>query len=432
MPAKLQSTLITSLTSHIHQSQREVTILFTDIEASTRYWGNRGNVKGRLMVDRHNRLLIPIVRHFGGRVVKTIGDAIMAIFEQPEQALKAATAIQQALEQERNNDTAFDTHVRIGLHIGEALVEQNDVFGDVVNVAARIVNEAEADEVLISGRLARRLDKEQFKRNKKGGFTPKGKHQRVALYRCHWQQHEELLSQLKTKPFTPLGLGQSVEMLAYLLLILGGLYFFHLHYLRYLLADNESLALLFLNPGTMSWRYWYLTLPAILISAALLWRAIRINALPTRALKLLKGSATGSLLFMLLYTLGNQLPTNAPLHFNQSLYASHHLFVEIRADAATIRQSPDPQSEALLQLPRNTLLLLSSVRKIDNTEWNRVLIDEGEYGWVERVREAQIGVAEERISWAEKFILRYGDIYLLLLVIPAVVWGYRSFHVRPQ
>jgi class 3 adenylate cyclase len=432
MPVNLQSILITSLTNRIHQSQREVVVLFTDIEDSTRFWDNRGNVKGRLMVDRHNRLLTPIVRHFRGRVIKTIGDAIMAMFEQPEQALRAATAMQQALEQERGRDPRFNIHIRIGLHNGEAIVEHNDVFGDVVNVAARIVNEAQGDEILISGRLARRLDKGQFRRNKKGGFTPKGKRRRIALYSCHWQQHDDLLQELRLKPLTPLGPRQSVEMLGYLLVLFAGLYFFHLFYLRYLLADNEALALLFLNPGTMLWRYWYLTLPATLLCAALLWRAMRINAVPTRALKALKGAAVGTLLYISLYALSSLLPAQAPLHFNQSLYTSHHLFVEIRAESAIIRETPDPQSEALLQLPRNTLLLLSDIRRVGNTVWNRVLVDEGNFGWVERVRPAQLGAAEQRISWAGKFSLRYGDIYLLLLVIPGVIWGYRSFQVRPQ
>jgi class 3 adenylate cyclase len=432
MPGKMQSTLIKSLTNHIQQSQREVTILFTDIEESTRYWGNRGNLKGRLMVDRHNRILLPIVRQFHGRVVKTIGDAVMALFTKPEHALSAAIAMQQALQQERENDRQFGIHVRMGLHIGEAIVERDDVYGDVVNVAARIENEAEADEILISGRLARRLDKQQFKRSKKGGFTPKGKHRRIALYRCHWQHHEDLLQKVKLRPLTPLGLGQSIEMVAYLLTIIATFYFIHLNYLRYLLADNETLALLFLNPGTMLMRYWYLTLLGTLLAASLLWRAMRINAVPTRALKALKGGAAGGLLFMLLYLTSWLVPQGDPLGFNRSLYSSHHLIVELRQDNTAIREAPNSSAGILLQLEAGTLLLLSDIRRIDKTVWNKVLVDKGRYGWVERVQHARLGAAERRISWAEKFTLRYGDLYLLLLVLPAVVWGYRSFHVRPQ
>ncbi len=431
MPGKMQSTLITSLTNHIQQSQREVTILFTDIEESTRYWGNRGNLEGRLMVDRHNRILLPIVRQFRGRVVKTIGDSVMAMFEQPEHALNAAIAMQQALEQARREDRDFRIHVRMGLHIGEAIVERDDVYGDVVNVTARIESEAEGDEILISGRLARRLDKTHFPRSKKGGFTPKGKHRRIALYRCHWQQHDDLLHQLKLKPLTPLGLRQSIEVVGYLLVIIATLYFIHLSYLRYLLADNETLALLFLNPAEMLWRYWYLAMLLMSLAAALLWRAMRINAVPTRVLKGLKGGAAGGLAFMLLYQLGSLLPADDPLGFNHSLYSSQHLIVEIRQDGSAIREAPDRNAALLIAQDAGSLLLLADIRRVEGTLWNKVLIDRGRYGWVERVQPAQLGVAERRISWAEKFTLRYGDLYLLLLALPGLIWGYRSFHVRP-
>jgi class 3 adenylate cyclase len=76
-----------SIVRQIHRSRRPVTILFTDIEDSTRYWDTYGDVKGRLMVDQHNRLTFPVVKRFGGRIIKTIGDAIMASFKDPEDAV---------------------------------------------------------------------------------------------------------------------------------------------------------------------------------------------------------------------------------------------------------------------------------------------------------------------------------------------------------
>ncbi len=431
MPGKMQETLIRSLSSHIHQSQREVTILFTDIEDSTRYWGNRGNIQGRLMVDRHNRILLPIVRQFHGKVIKTIGDSVMAMFNQPEHGVSAAIAMQQALQQAREQDRQFRIHVRIGLHIGAAIVESDDVYGDVVNVAARIETEAAGDEVLISGRLARRIDKEKFRRNKKGGFTPRGKHQRIALYRCHWQQHENLLRGIKLKPFTPLGMQQSIEMLGYVLATIGVFYFVHLHYLRYLLADNETLALLTLNPALMLGRYWYFTLLCCLISSVLLWRAMRINAIPYRVLKAIRAAAAGGVLFVLLHTLSTLLPMEKMANFGSHFYASHHLFVEVQQDNAAIHQAADSESAIIMHQDAGSLLLLSNVRRNGDTLWNRVLIDEGRFGWIKRIQPARIGIAESRISRAEKFTLRYGDLYLLLLALPGFIWGYRSFRVRP-
>lgn len=432
MPGKMQSTLVSSLTRHIQQTQREVTILFTDIEDSTRYWGNRGDINGRLMVDRHNRTLFPLVRQFRGKVIKTIGDSVMAMFDRPEDAVSAAIAIQQALQQAREEDRSFRIRVRIGLHTGEALVEHNDVFGDVVNVTARVESEAEGDEILISGRLAKCINKEKFKRRKKGGFTPKGKHQRIALYQCDWRHHDNLLQGLKLKSFTPLGSRQSMEMLGYALMLVSALYYFYLHYLRYLLADNETLALLALNPAIMLQRYWYVTLAFFLLSSALLWRAMRINAIPYRMFKLLKGGAAGGLLFIALHTLSGWLPLAGVPGFERGFYDSHHLFVEIQQDNAAIHQAADSDSTIMMQQNSGTLLLLSDVRRNGDTVWNKVLVGEERYGWIKRIQPARLGIAESRISRAGKFTLRFGDLYLLLLALPGLVWGYRSFRLRPM
>jgi class 3 adenylate cyclase len=88
-----------ALVNLIIKSQRSVTILFTDIVDSTHYWGRKGDVRGRLMVDQQNRLIFPVVKKFRGKVVKTIGDAVMATFTNRENAVRAAIGIQQVLSE---------------------------------------------------------------------------------------------------------------------------------------------------------------------------------------------------------------------------------------------------------------------------------------------------------------------------------------------
>lgn len=428
---KMHSTLVRSLTNQIHLTQREVTILFTDIEDSTRYWGNRGNLAGRLMVDRHNRILLPIIRQFRGKVVKTIGDSVMAQFDQPDAALHAAIAIQQALQQARHTDSRFRIHVRIGLHIGEGIVEHHDVYGDVVNIASRIESEAVADEVLLSGRLLRRLNKGGFTIHKAGGFTPKGKHRRIALYRCHWQQHEDLLPRLKLQPLTPLGGRQAASVAGYLLTLVACLYLFHLNYLRYLLADYEGMALLFLNPATMLLRHWYITLLLISASTLALWRLLRVRAIPSRLFKLLKGAAAGGLLFTLLNGVAQVVPLHAVPLLEHAIIESRHLFVEVLQDGAVIYEAPTRDAAVLQHERKGSLLLLADWRRTGNAVWNKVLVDEARYGWLQRIQPADIGVPQQRISRADKFTLRYADLLLLILALPAAVWGYLSFHIRP-
>ena len=188
------STIISNTSRQIKSSKRNVTILFTDIEESTNYWHKFGDVEGRLMVDRHNRLLFPVVGKFKGRIIKTIGDSIMAAFGTPEQAIKAAIAMQQTMAMERQGDDSFRIKIRIGIHTGEAIVEQGDVFGDVVNVASRVESVSKGNQILISQTTVARIDDEYaFIFKKRGRFTPKGKDRGLVVYTCDWKNHPLLI-----------------------------------------------------------------------------------------------------------------------------------------------------------------------------------------------------------------------------------------------
>ncbi len=130
---------------------RQVTVLFTDIKDSTAFFASRGDIEGRLMVQMHNNLLFPIIKKHQGWVVKTIGDAIMAGFDDPLMAVRSSRELQQTLF--AYNQTARPSeqiHIRIGINTGACIVESQDIFGDVVNVAARIESLCEPDQILIS------------------------------------------------------------------------------------------------------------------------------------------------------------------------------------------------------------------------------------------------------------------------------------------
>src|SRR5262245_44421906 len=127
----------------LERMRSRVAILFSDIKNSTAFFEKKGDLEGLAMVERHNTLVIPIVDQNGGRVVKTIGDAIMACFEDPVGAILAAVEMQRALQSDRAGKQVEDQiHVRIGLHTGFGLVRPDDVFGDVVNTASRVQHQA--------------------------------------------------------------------------------------------------------------------------------------------------------------------------------------------------------------------------------------------------------------------------------------------------
>jgi class 3 adenylate cyclase len=130
------------------------------VEDSTAYWDEYGDLDGRLMIDLHNRLISPVIKRYRGKIVKHIGDSIMASFKSPRNALQASIAIQQILEKRRSEDAAFRLRVRIGIHAGKALVEGDDIFGDAVNLAARVQGLAKGNEIYVSSSTASLFQKE--------------------------------------------------------------------------------------------------------------------------------------------------------------------------------------------------------------------------------------------------------------------------------
>lgn len=117
--------------------RRALTILFADVCGSTRLFETRGDEAARRIVGGVLVALAEIAARHGGRVVKTIGDEIMCTFPGPLHGLLAATDMQRRVR----DDTGFardSLAIRIGLHHGDALLEDDDVFGDAVNTAARM------------------------------------------------------------------------------------------------------------------------------------------------------------------------------------------------------------------------------------------------------------------------------------------------------
>tara|TARA_B100000609_G_scaffold175108_1_gene152189 strand:+ start:4739 stop:7951 length:3213 start_codon:yes stop_codon:yes gene_type:complete len=170
--------------------RREITVLFTDLEGSTRFYDEHGDVAGRLLVQTHDNLLFPIIEAHQGRVIKTIGDAIMASFEVPHRAILAATEMQRMLEEyNQESTTLHPIRIRIGIHRGEGIVEEHDVYGDVVNTAARIQHEADALEIVISQGMVDACQQEpQMPPFEPAGLAQlKGKEKGVSLFRVVWQ-----------------------------------------------------------------------------------------------------------------------------------------------------------------------------------------------------------------------------------------------------
>jgi class 3 adenylate cyclase len=140
------------------------TVVFTDIVDSTRLASELGDRRWHRMLEQHNQVVREQLARFRGREVKTTGDGFLASFDGPARAIRAAHAIRAELAE-------HGLQIRAGLHTGEVELIADDLGGIAVHLAARVMAQAQAGEVLCSRTVRDLVAGAGF------GFTDRGTHQ---------------------------------------------------------------------------------------------------------------------------------------------------------------------------------------------------------------------------------------------------------------
>jgi class 3 adenylate cyclase len=136
---------------------RQVTFLFTDLKGSTAMYERLGDLNAYGLVQQHFALIRAAVHKHSGAIVKTIGDAVMAVFSRPTDAISAGLHIVAEIDRFNREHNAPAIILKIGAHCGPSIAvtmnDNLDYFGQTVNVAARVQSLAEAGEICISEAL---------------------------------------------------------------------------------------------------------------------------------------------------------------------------------------------------------------------------------------------------------------------------------------
>jgi len=192
-------------TDQVRFEHQTLAVLFSDIVGSTAFFERYGDEAGMAMVERHNQLLFPEVQGHGGSIIKTIGDAIMASYPSAAEAVRSAVAMQKKLKKHNLEKPEADRiHVRIGVNIGEVIYRGRDLFGDVVNAAARIEALAVGGQVLISRAVCDQLGEDpEFPCSGFDAVRVKGKQAPLEVLEVRWDPDappEPEPAQLKLDP----------------------------------------------------------------------------------------------------------------------------------------------------------------------------------------------------------------------------------------
>lgn len=165
----------------------ECAVLFADVAGSTALYEVLGDERAFALVDRCLAVMGDCTAAGGGRVVKTIGDAVMAVFPDPDAAAGAAIAMQDGVDR-LGPQEGVRLRLRIGFHFGPVVERDGDVFGDTVNLASRLGDLASKGQIVIEEGTARRLGPQYAARLRPLFSVPvKGKAAEVALVEIAWQ-----------------------------------------------------------------------------------------------------------------------------------------------------------------------------------------------------------------------------------------------------
>ncbi|MCW8831235.1 MAG: adenylate/guanylate cyclase domain-containing protein [Gammaproteobacteria bacterium] len=167
-------------------------VMFSDVAGSTALYDEYGDTKAKAIIENCLNIMAEITKRYKGVVIKTIGDEIMSRFPTAEDGVKASCSIQEAISILTGPDDN-PMAVRIGIHAGEAILDDNDVFGDAVNVAARMAGIAKARQIITTEDTYNQLSEDLQEMAREFDTTSvKGKQDQITIYDIVWDEEDDV------------------------------------------------------------------------------------------------------------------------------------------------------------------------------------------------------------------------------------------------
>ncbi len=175
------------------EQSSQAAVLFADVSGSTKLYETAGNAVAHAAVETCVNLMKQKTLAAKGRVIKTIGDEVMSAFATADGAADAAIEMQQAIS-ELPPVGKTTLGIRIGFNYGPVVERDGDVFGDAVNLAARLAAVATKNQIITARETVMQMQNPMLKANTRAITTiqVKGKAQEIQVYELMWQQSEDM------------------------------------------------------------------------------------------------------------------------------------------------------------------------------------------------------------------------------------------------
>jgi adenylate cyclase len=169
--------------------EQHYAIMFADIAGSTKLYDSLGNQEANKLIQQCIDRLTAITTQHNGTVIKTIGDEIMASFPSADDAIDAAIHMKNTISGDESNVLS----IRVGLQYGPAISKEGDLFGDAVNVAARMAGVAKAKQIITTEWTIQKLTADRRKNARLFDHTKvKGKDDELNIYLVNWEDESRV------------------------------------------------------------------------------------------------------------------------------------------------------------------------------------------------------------------------------------------------
>lgn len=203
---------------------KHLTIMFVDLVEYTSRTTQLNREEFSRLHDTFDSLTKPILQQHHGTIVKKIGDAFLVTFESPTNAVLGGMKLQEKFEeyneqqgQQKMEQGKKPLQIRVALDSGEVLIRDNDVYGDPVNIAARVEGITEPGEVYFTEAVYRSINKNEISAIELGPRELKGVAEPVTIYRVRW--HRDAREHYKTL---------AIEIIMGIIVVILAIYFFKL------------------------------------------------------------------------------------------------------------------------------------------------------------------------------------------------------------
>jgi class 3 adenylate cyclase/tRNA A-37 threonylcarbamoyl transferase component Bud32 len=179
-------------TAFAEKFEKFVTVMFTDLKGSTSIAETQGDMVSRMLIKAQSDILLPAIQENHGVFIKSIGDGSLSYFPEAQEAIRAAARIQKEMDAlNMSKKFKFPVLMRIGMHSGKCVVEEKDIYGDVVNTASRFESAADPGGILMSEVTYNALsDKAEIYSRFVKQISLKGKSEPFNAYKVFWNPTE--------------------------------------------------------------------------------------------------------------------------------------------------------------------------------------------------------------------------------------------------